>query len=114
MVEALLLALAAITTVFGMVWFALAKEAHWVQVCGPEPLTLPRRNTLRGLGSTCIGAAFFLCLFADHPTMAVLVWIMLWAFGSLLVAFTLAWRTRWLAFTVAWLRREERRGADKF
>jgi hypothetical protein len=107
MVSALLLLLACIVTTLGMAWFALAKEPHWMQVRS-EPLTPPMKNTLRGLGATAIGASFFICMFADHPTMAVLVWIMLMAAGALLVAFALAWRARWLAFSVAWLRSEIR------
>ena len=107
MVSALLL-LACFVTTLGMTWFALAKEPHWIQVRGDEPLTVPIKNTLRGLGVTCVGASFFICMFADHPTMAVLVWIMLLPAGALLVAFTLAGRAQWLAFAVAWLLSEAR------
>jgi hypothetical protein len=108
MVSATLLLLACIVTTLGMMWFALAKEPHWMQVRGNEPLTPPMKNTLRGLGATCIGTSFFVCMFADHPTMAVLVWIMLMPAGALLVAFALAWRAQWLAFAVTWLRSEAR------
>ena len=106
MTSALLLLLAGVSTVLGMTWFALAKEPHWTQVRGNEPLTSQVKNTLRGLGATCIAASLFLCLFADHPTMAALVWIMLLPAGALLVAFTLAWRAQWLGFAIDWLRRE--------
>jgi len=106
MLEALLLLLAGVVAVLGMVWFALAKEPHWMQVRGSEPLLPAVKSTLRGLGATCIIASLFLCLFADHPTMAALVWVMLLAFGSLFVAFTLAWRAQWLAFAIAWLEHE--------
>jgi hypothetical protein len=106
MVSALLLLLAAVVTLLGMAWFALAKEPHWAQVRSAEPLTPPIKNTLRGLGATSLAASFFICLFADHPTMAVLVWIMLLAFGALIVAFALSWRARWLRPVVAWVNAE--------
>lgn len=104
MVSALLLLLATMVTLLGMIWFALAKEPHWMQVRGGEPFSTSAKSTLRGLGATCIAASFFICMFADHPTMAVLVWIMLIAFGALATAFTLSWRAQWLAFAIAWMR----------
>jgi hypothetical protein len=108
MVSAFLLLLACIVTTLGMSWFALAKEPHWMQVRS-EPLTQPMKNTLRGLGATSIGASFFICMFADHPTMAVLVWIMLLPLGGLLVAFTLAWRAHWLAASITWIEKRSHR-----
>jgi hypothetical protein len=109
MVSALLLLLASVVTTLGMAWFALAKEPHWMQVRGHEPLTQPMKSTLRGLGATAIGASFFICMFADHPTMAVLVWIMLVAASALLVAFTLTWRASWLTFSIEWLKKKRHR-----
>ena len=103
MLDAILLVLASLCTVIGMAWFALAKEPHWQQVRGSETLTPARQHVLRTLGSTSIGTSLIICLIADHPTMAALVWIMLLAAGALIVAFTLSWRARWLKFSVAWL-----------
>jgi hypothetical protein len=113
MVDAFLLLMASVSAVFGMAWFALAKESHWMQVRGSEPLTMPMKQTLRGFGTTCIVASLVLCLFADHPTMAVLVWIMLIAASALVVAFTLAWRAQWLTFLIAWEQHEESQGNSR-
>jgi hypothetical protein len=45
-----------------------------------------------------------LCLRADHPTMAVLVWVMALAGSALLIAFPPSWRPRRLRLLVAWVR----------
>src|SRR5262245_45136253 len=95
-----LLAAALIASTFGMAWLALAKPAHWLQVRGAEPLMASRQRVLRMLGVTSLGASLLLCLFADHPSMAALVWIMSLAAAALSVAFAFAWRSHWVAWTV--------------
>lgn len=98
---ALLLAGAALLSVWGFAGLALAMDAHWQQVFGPArgaeqaPSTAMRR-LLRTLGSLLLLASLGLCLRADHPSMAVLVWLMLLAGGALLLAMVLAWRPHWL------------------
>ena len=47
-------------------------------------------------------AALALCLWVDHASMAVLVWVMAVAASALVVALTLTWRPRWLR-SVAWV-----------
>lgn len=44
------------------------------------------------LGTLALLASLVLCLMADHPSMAALVWVMLLAFGAACVALLLAWR----------------------
>jgi hypothetical protein len=44
-----------------------------------------------------------LCLNADHVSMASLVWVMSLAASAMVVAFTLTWRPRALAWLVAWV-----------
>lgn len=91
MAEGLLLALALLSSLCGMAWFALANKAHWRQVRGEVPLHGVLVKRLRVLGATCLLVAFVLCLQADAPSMAVLVWVMSLALGALAVALALAW-----------------------
>jgi hypothetical protein len=100
--EVPLLALAWLCALVGMAWLALTLDVHWRQVRGAAPLT-PRRATLLRLGGTAaLCASLWLCLRADHLTMAPLVWVMGMAGAALIVAFALAWRPRWLAPLVLW------------
>jgi Protein of unknown function (DUF3325) len=59
---------------------------------------------LRVLGALAITGSLLLCLRADHPGMAALVWIMALALAAMMVAFTLSWRPRVLAPLVAWVK----------
>jgi len=98
---ALLLAGAALLVVWGFAGLALAMDAHWQQVFGSGPggqqaPSTAMRRLLRALGSLLLLASLGLCLRVDHPSMAVLVWLMLLAGGALLLSMILAWRPRWL------------------
>lgn len=96
--EALTLAGAVLVCVLGMGWLALAIDTHWRQVRGREvELTARAVTVLRLLGAGALLASVLLCLRVDHASMASLVWVMTLAASALLVAFTLAWRPRWLA-----------------
>jgi hypothetical protein len=104
MSRTLLLLLAVGCSVAGMAWLALAMDAHWRQVRGA---VAARRAVVLGLrlaGALALAVSLLLCLRADHPTMAALVWVMSLAVGGLCVAFALAWRPRALAPLVGWLR----------
>jgi len=103
MAKALLLALALGCCVSSMAWLALAMKAHWRQVRGVQPLARATRTTLRVVGSLALLASLLLALYVDHPSMAALVWVMSIIPAILLVAFTLAWRPRWLSWLVAWV-----------
>jgi uncharacterized membrane protein len=93
MSEAALLVLAALLTVSGMALFALALPAHWGQVAGPRaPLSLARQRRLRAGGALALAGSLALCLAADHPSMAVLVWVMLMAVSAAGVAMWLSRR----------------------
>lgn len=91
MPEALFPLAAVLVSACGMGWFALSLKAHWRQVCASE---LPARRVplLRALGSLGVSAGLLLCLLADAPTMAVLVWVMSVTLSGFLVGFTLSWR----------------------
>lgn len=97
MSEAVLLALAAVTTWVAMTWLALSMEVHWQQACGSAVALLPgRRRGLRQAGGLGLLASLALCLAADHASMAALVWVMLLAIAAFAVALLLAWRPRLL------------------
>ena len=99
MIELLLLGAWA-STVLSFAWLALAMDAHWMQVfkkTKPSPFT---RVALRCMGALGLLVSLGLCLLADHPSMAALVWIMFLVGSAMLVAMTLATRPRLLQF--AW------------
>jgi hypothetical protein len=97
--EAWLQALALLASLCGMGWLALAMEVHWAQVRGGGPAARTALR-LRALGVCAIAASLGLCLAADHASIAVLVWVMSLAAATLLVAFVLAARPRWLSWLV--------------
>lgn len=104
MPEALLLAAALCCSVIGLAWLALTLEPHWRQVRGSQPRSAAVVKTLRILGSLGLAASLALCLLADHPSMAALVWVMALAVAALVVAFTFTWRPRTFAPLLAWVR----------
>ncbi|WP_211234541.1 DUF3325 family protein [Solimonas soli] len=57
---------------------------------------------MRALGGAGLVASLLLCRAADHPSMAVLVWLMPLAAAALIVTFTLSWRPRWLGWLAPW------------
>ena len=101
MPEALVQALALLCSLCGMGWLALAMDVHWTQVRGQVAAHAPRPLRLRVLGALAIAASLGLSLAASHASIAVLVWIMSLVASTLLVAFALATRPRWLAW-LAW------------
>jgi len=102
--KALLLLAALAASGAGLGWLALAMDVHWAQVRGAAARSASQVRTLRVLGALALSLSLALCLRADHPTIATLVWVMTLAAGALAVAFALAWRPRALALLVAWLR----------
>jgi hypothetical protein len=104
LLQALLLAAALVACTLGLAWLALAMEVHWSQVRAQAALPAVTQRRLRLLGAAAIVLSLLLCLRADHPGMAALVWIMALALAALLVAFTLSWRPRLLAPLLAWVR----------
>src|SRR5688500_12800065 len=104
---AVLLLAALLASVAGMGWLALSMQVHAQQVWGRSP-TLAAVRLLRGLGMLGLAADLGLCFLVDHASMAALVWIMALVAAALSVAFTLAWRARWLRVLAPWLRRTMR------
>jgi hypothetical protein len=101
--ETIALLAAVFSSVCGMGWLALAKTAHWQQVHGQPPASDSAR-TLHALGAVALGSSLLLCLWVDHPSMGSLVWLMSLTASALIVAFTLAWKPRWLSWLVVWMR----------
>lgn len=98
MVEVIYWLAAIFTSMLGMGSLALSLPNHWRQVTGIET-SLPstsQQNSLRVFGYLSLAASFVLCLLADHPTMAVLVWVMLLAAAAKGIAIILTWRQHWL------------------
>lgn len=101
MPDSLWLMIALPCSLAGMAWLALAMEVHREQALGAAaPAGRTTLIGLRVLGGGALLVSLWLCLRADHPSMAVLVWVMSIAGAALLVAFTLAWRPRWLGWFV--------------
>lgn len=97
MVESLLLLLALLSCVCGMAWLALAMDVHWRQVVTAGT---PASGMLRLAGVVALLVSLGLCLLADHPSIAVLVWVMAMAGAAPGVALVLAWRPQWLKYLV--------------
>lgn len=100
--EATMLAAALLICICGFAWLALAMEPHWRQVRGDAPISRRVTFVLRLLGVAALLVSLTLCLAVDHASMASLVWVMSLAAAALIVAFTLTWRPRALAWLVAW------------
>lgn len=92
--------LAALITVLGFAWLALAMEEHWRQVRNSPPPSAGARRLMRILGALALLASLLLCLRVDYASMAVLVWVMYLVSAALLMALILAWRPRLLS--IAW------------
>lgn len=95
-VSALMLTAAWLVCAVGMACLALAMEVHWAQVRSGHALSRSGAWRLRACGAAGLVVSLMLCLAADHPSMAVLVWVMTLGASALMVAFTLSWRPRWL------------------
>ncbi|MCW0209123.1 MAG: DUF3325 domain-containing protein [Achromobacter sp.] len=96
-----LLVAAVLAGLAGMGWLALSMPAHAQQVWG-RGLSSAASRVLRWLGTAGIGMALLLCLRADHPSMAVLVWVMTLAFSALVIAMSLSGCPRALRALAPW------------
>lgn len=91
MTEALWLIAAALAALAGMGWLALTLQTHRKQVLPPGLQQIStRRLKIVGWSFLLLSAVF--SFQADHPSMAVLVWIMLQAFAAMMVAMMLSHR----------------------
>ena len=95
--DALLQALALLSSLCAMSWLALAMDVHWKQVRGTGGPGACRATALRILAVAAIAASLGLFLAANHASIAVLAWIMSLVASALLVAWVLSSRPAWLA-----------------
>lgn len=100
MPDALLHAGALVAVLAGLGWLALAMDVHWEQALGHAPRSPVTTRRLRWQGGLALAVGLALCLAADHPSLAVLVWTMALAGAALAIAFTLSWRPHWLRVLV--------------
>ncbi|OWQ90806.1 hypothetical protein CDN99_11605 [Roseateles aquatilis] len=87
---------AALAALAGFGWLALAMDTHWEQVHGAAPRSAGAVRALRVAGCLGLAASLALCLMADHPSMAALVWLMLLAASAVAVGMALSTRPAWL------------------
>ncbi|MDQ9172392.1 DUF3325 domain-containing protein [Oxalobacteraceae bacterium R-40] len=90
--KSMILAAAAACALTGFAWLALAMEEHWTQVFSKPPPSPTPQAVLRALGLTGLAASGALCFVADRPSMAILVWILFMAVGSISIALMLTWK----------------------
>ena len=91
MLEVIYLGLASVLSVLGMAWLALAMDVHWAQCRGiPLAESRPPSIILRLLGAVSLFASLLVCLLADRPSIAVLVWVMLMTAAAVLIAWGLS------------------------
>lgn len=100
----LMLTAALFVCICGFAWLALAMDTHWRQVRADVPVSRRVVIILRLLGSVALFFSLWLCLQVDHASMASLVWVMSLAAAAMVVAFSLTWRPRVLAWLVAWIK----------
>lgn len=88
----------------GMLALAMTLEAHWRQL-GAQPLPAPvHLRALRTVGLVAQLLGFLLCLRADPPSIAVLVWCMLATLAALQVTALFSYLPHWLARVLRLLR----------
>jgi hypothetical protein len=74
-----------------MAWLALAMKPHWAQVQSTKPHTAAVARRLRVAGAVALLLSLAASLGADHPSMALLVWVMTLSVSAVIVAMALAY-----------------------
>lgn len=87
-----MLLLALLATLAGLGLLAAAMPRHWRQFRPGAACPVVVVVTLRVCGAAALGLSLAICMRRDHPSMAVLVWIMLLAVGAVAVAMWLSTR----------------------
>ena len=91
MPEALYLTAAALFSLVGMAWLALSMDVHWAQLKQiPLADSHPPKVILKALGYSALFVSLVLCLVADRPSIAALVWMMLMSVTAVSVAWVLS------------------------
>lgn len=76
MSDSVLLVCAISLNFLGMRWLALSLPVHWKQVYGEQLLSQRKQVVFRILAAVMFIFSLVLIMFADHATIAALVWIM--------------------------------------
>jgi len=88
-------------SVLGMSWLALSMDVHWAQAKQiPRAESKPPRAVLKLLGCCALVLSLAVCLAADRPSIAVLVWLMLLSGAAVSVAWGLSKRPQ--ALKLCW------------
>lgn len=91
MLETLCIAISVLLSLVGMAWLALSMDVHWAQA---RQISLaeskPPRKLLKALGCSALLLSLALCLVADRPSMAALVWVMLMTGAAVSIAWGLS------------------------
>jgi hypothetical protein len=82
---------AVVTAMLSMGWLALSYQSHWQQVF-PQTQAKPGHSRLKAFGWSFLLTSAACCLAADHPSMAVLVWVMLLALAAMTIGMILSRR----------------------
>jgi len=92
------LILATLLMFLSMGWFALSLSAHQKQVnqSAIGHSQKPKSAHFKWVGWIALLLSGICCLQADHPSMAVLVWLMLIACSAFSIAMILSFRPWWL------------------
>ncbi len=81
----------------GWALLALSQREHWLAAAGELPYPPVRRlRVARLVAALLLAGALSACVAGHGEGFGTLLWMLLLAAGALGVAFTLAWRPRWL------------------
>lgn len=87
-------ALAAIYLSFALL--ALSQEGHWAAVAGAGSASAASLRRARRGGAAGLALGCMLCLAGNGAAFGTLLAVLLLGAGAMGVAFTLAWKPRWL------------------
>jgi len=93
-----LLLLAAILNVIAMRFLALSLPVHWKQVFVESEITQTKQYGFRIFSSLIFFISLVLFIRADHPTIAVIAWVMSLIVSAIFIAMVLSRNARYLRF----------------
>jgi hypothetical protein len=91
---------ASLVSFVGFSWIALTVGAHWKQVGIQTALTSSMRRRLRLKGTLSLLLALVLCMGANPPGMAILLWFLILSLAAMTVSMVIAWRPRSLCVLI--------------
>ncbi len=84
------------TAYLGFALLALGQSKHRRTVKAADLKTPFRSAIPRCLGALALATSLALALLRDGPSFGALLWVTVLTAGAIAVAFTLAWRPKWL------------------